>query len=311
MILTGLTEPAGPGDVPGTPPGAVTLGTGKLGIGSREVGSPTGGMGGKGRSGVGKPVGIETPLSTAEIDPRSTELVSVGRGGNAVVGSPAVGISLPGRVGVGTPALGIEAPGSDGSPVGAPTLGAEAPGSEGNAVAGALGIDAPGTDVRTRGVGLTPPVGSEAAGRVASVGLTGGRTGGKGTAGEAETWKTYAPSDIRMIWSIVENPPVDKFRTGTIIYQKMRPENLLFTRPKWNDNERDLSTYSICRVLISCPGCSSIPFVISAFAFLVIQARCKVKKLVVRAHLRHQCGRRPAIHLNGGGVNLRDRLARS
>lgn len=174
-ILDGL------GDVPTPPPGAGTLGTGKFEVG-REGGSPMVGRGGRGRSGVGNPVGIVgTALRTAEIDERSTELVSVGRGGNPAVGRSAVGIAPVGREGlVGSPAPGIEGPGSDGTPV------------------GAFRTDAPGIDVRTTGVGMTPAVGSEAIGRAPTGGLTGGATGGKGRAGEAETWKTYAPSDIRM-----------------------------------------------------------------------------------------------------------------
>lgn len=205
-ILAGLGRPVEPGAPLGRP-GTVPLGLGKVGIT----------VDGKGTPEVGKAVEFVTALSTAEIDERSTELVSMGRGGNEAVGSPEVGIPLPGRVGVGSPALGTETPESDGRAVRMVKVGAETPGSEGNAVAVTLGTDAPGTDVRRIGVGITPPVGSESVARlVGSVGgfptlETGGRTGGKGKAGEAAAWKTYAPSDIRMSWSIVENASADIF----------------------------------------------------------------------------------------------------
>ena len=164
-ILVCLTAPPGLEGVPGTPGTVGGVGTGKPGVG-RGGRSPRTEVFGKGISGVGKPVGIETPLSTAEIDARSTELVSVGRGGKPSIGSPVVGIGPPGRLGVGSPALGRP-----------PTFGAETPGSEGNAVAGTFGIDAPGTDVRTTGVGTS--IGSEGF-------PPGGLTGKIGKAGEAE-----------------------------------------------------------------------------------------------------------------------------
>lgn len=192
-MLAGLTEPGvGGGDtpVPGGETGA--LGAGTPGA-DGKVGSVTGGRGVTGRSGVGKAVGIdETPVRTAEIDERSAELVSVGRGGNPSVGSPVGTETAPvGREeGLGRPEIG--GPETDGS------------GSGGNAVAWPPGAAAPGIDVRTTGVGMAGPVGSEPPGIVAKEGLTGGRTGGgKGRAGEAAAWKTYAPSDIRTSCSIV------------------------------------------------------------------------------------------------------------
>lgn len=210
-ILTGVSEPARPVAVPITF-GSVRVGRGRFGIG-REVSPPREERYGKDRSGTGTLVGIATPLSAAERDERSARLVRVGRAGNEVVGrsgnplvgNSGVGITPPKSVGVGSPALGIETPpGSDGDAVRAvraSMLGIEVPGSEGNVV----GIDAPGTDVRTMGVGMTPSVGSEAAERVGSVGTSMlGLIGGKEKAGEAEAWRTYAPSDSRMSWSIVE-----------------------------------------------------------------------------------------------------------
>lgn len=147
----------------------------------------------------GSPVGFVIPPSTAEIDAMSAVLVSVGRAGNEAVGrsspmpvgSSRVGTKLPGSVGVGNSALGAETPGSEGNAVAAPALGAEMPGA----------------DVRTMGGGTTPLVGGGVTGTVGSGGVPmlgrTGRRGGKGKAGEAETWRAYTPSDSRMSWCIV------------------------------------------------------------------------------------------------------------
>lgn len=148
----------------------------------------------------GSPVGIVIPLSIAEIDEMSAVLVSVGRAGNELVGR------LSDPMPVGNSGVGIKLPGSVEEVN--PALGAETPGSEGNAVADpTLGTDTPGTDVRTMGGGTTPLVGIEVAGRVGSEGapMVGrfGKKGGKGKAGEAETWRAYTPSDNRMSWCIV------------------------------------------------------------------------------------------------------------
>ena len=73
-------------------------------------------------------------------------------------------------------------------------LGVKIPVREGNAVASTLGIAAPETDVRRTGVGTSPSVASERLGSPAE----------RGKAGEAKTWRAWAPSDKRMNWCIVQ-----------------------------------------------------------------------------------------------------------
>ena len=95
MLVGGLSVPARPVGI--ATPGRLTLGLarrleigrlgiGRLGIGGREVSPVRDEVYAKERS-VGRPVGIEIPPRTAEIDERSSALVRVGKAGNVAVGT--------------------------------------------------------------------------------------------------------------------------------------------------------------------------------------------------------------------------------